>query len=148
MNRKYIFSFLFALFALPVMAQANLDKKVEQTVLRAQAQTQMEEELPDPYILTRAEELLQKDRNDHSGNAVHDFNYYYNQVREQEGIPAQPVSKPQPQPQEVAPTTQPVLFQDPSILIRAEELLQKDRNAHNGNATHTLDYYYQQVINE
>lgn len=34
---------------------------------------------------------------------------------------------------------------DPGLLYRAEELLQADRDAHGGNAKHTLEYYYQQV---
>lgn len=34
---------------------------------------------------------------------------------------------------------------DPGLLYKAEELLQQDRDAHNGYAQHSLEYYYQKV---
>ena len=47
-------------------------------------QKALEESIWDPYILTRAEELLQADRNSHMGYAQHDLEHYYNQVKTQE----------------------------------------------------------------
>jgi len=38
---------------------------------------------------------------------------------------------------------QPATFENPDIIYQAEELLQADRDAHGGNAVHSLEYYYQ-----
>lgn len=37
---------------------------------------------------------------------------------------------------------------DPAFMTQAETLLQKDRDDHNGRAEYSLEYYYNQVVNE
>lgn len=97
MKNKTILTLLLVLGAFPLLAQVNsagkqpLQTQVENTVLRAQAQQQLIEPTEDdPYLLIRAEELWQADRNIHSGYPKHDLKYYYNWLLQQEKAKAKP----------------------------------------------------------
>lgn len=146
MKNKAILTLLLVLGAFPLLAQVNnagkqpLQTQVENAVLRTQAQQKLIEPTEDdPYLLIRAEELWQADRNIHSGYPKHDLKYYYNWLLEQEKAEVAKAHS-------VHAANSYPLETDPRLLIRAEELLQDDRNAHNGNAVHSLEHYYNLLL--
>ncbi len=140
MNRKWVVTFVLTACALPGLCQLN--NKVEVAVARAQAHRTMASEVDlDPQILTQAEARLQKDRDVHSGYAKHNLLYYYNQILAEQ-------NQTKVGQKETQVSFYALEENDPYILTRAEELLQKDRNAHSGYPVHNLSYYYQQVKQE
>ena len=149
-----LFAFFLTLCTVPASAQTNqalrapadttqvLQKGLEAAV--AQAQRKSAYSRLDPGILYWAEERLQLDYNAHSGYPKHDLMYYYRQIEAE-------IDQAAPQKSQPSRSVQPAPAhpqKDPGLLIRAEELLQQDRDAHDGYAVHTLEYYYRLLLTE